>query len=481
MPVKSLLSACLLLVSVASDPLACLPNAEYPMVPSFHIIGNVTPTSSGIDLEPINDASGVTFYKGLYHVWHQCCQNHWDHLISRDLAHWQRLPPPIQPVTLKTWDGSITLLPESEGGPVILYDAQDGKADSHALGDSPIVGVARLVDPADPYLQLWQRAEANPIAFVGPPIAFPGPIWRNGDHYNFVGQGNRFQANDTSFHTWQNMGAFVGLGEVSGQWWFPLPPQVGGAPPPPGSPTHAVNVGDGSRYLLGSYNPATEAFSPWAPAGEQPGRIARLEGGSASWWGASGGTDNAGRAMMIGWAEPDYHGADAGPGFTFLTRLTLLREINWDAAAGTLVSNPVPELLALRGGVLARERSLPLGAAPLTVPGTASGAAASADLLLTFHGLTNASAFGACVLSDGAGGGIGISFGGTDEYYMPGVDIPGGDVRGMARVGSSSSTACTPSPPPHSLTLSHTHSPLTRYPVCPPLPRAVQCHQCGLH
>ncbi len=63
-----------------------------------------------ITLEPINDCSGVTFYGGLYHIWHQCCQNHWDHVISKDLIHWQRLPPPIQPVTLKTWDGSITIL-----------------------------------------------------------------------------------------------------------------------------------------------------------------------------------------------------------------------------------------------------------------------------------------------------------------------------------------------------------------------------------
>ena len=41
------------------------------------------------------------------------CQNHWDHVISKDLIHWQRLPPPIQPLTLKTWDGSISMLPAS--------------------------------------------------------------------------------------------------------------------------------------------------------------------------------------------------------------------------------------------------------------------------------------------------------------------------------------------------------------------------------
>ena len=61
--------------------------------PIFHLIGNVTKDSTGsIKLEPINDASGVTYKDGIYHAWHQCCQNHWDHAISKDLMHWQRLP-----------------------------------------------------------------------------------------------------------------------------------------------------------------------------------------------------------------------------------------------------------------------------------------------------------------------------------------------------------------------------------------------------
>ena len=102
------------------------------MLPTFHIIGNVSQSTDGsIMLEPINDASGVTYYKGLYHVWHQCCQNHWDHVISKDLIHWQRLPPPIQSgagaavwgaTGQRTYDGSISILPMEDGGPVFLYD-----------------------------------------------------------------------------------------------------------------------------------------------------------------------------------------------------------------------------------------------------------------------------------------------------------------------------------------------------------------------
>ena len=191
------------------EPLACQPNDEQPMLPVFHIIGNVTKSAdNSIKLEAINDCSGVTFYEGLWHVWHQvgretigmmderkthtsvfllhslprsphshplslspslslslppqCCQSHWDHIISKDLVHWQRLPPPIQPVTTRTWDGSISMLPAEDGGPLILYDAEDGKLNTlnalapneRELGplgnvlaplDRPILGVARLV------------------------------------------------------------------------------------------------------------------------------------------------------------------------------------------------------------------------------------------------------------------------------------------------------------------------------------------------
>eukprot|EP01043_Picozoa_sp_COSAG02_P090271 COSAG02_NODE_27145_length_616_cov_0.818182_2_plen_90_part_01 len=89
---------------------------------------------------------------------------------------------------------------------------------------------------------------------------------------------------------------------------------------------------------------------------------------------------------MIGWVR-DYHG-DAGPGIKFLTRLTLLREVNWDVKTQNLVSNPVPELLGLRTGVLASEKisSLPPIAGAHIVAKTGGGAAASADVVVNFTG-----------------------------------------------------------------------------------------------
>lgn len=400
--------------SVTATPLACQPNAAEPMMPLFHIIGNVTPVGDTFSLEPINDASGITFYQGLYHIWHQCCQNHWDHLISADLAHWQRLPPPIQPLTLKTWDGSITLLPDADGGPVILYDAQDGKLGSHGEDprgplDKSIIGVAR---PAihDKYLMLWERAPENPVNFTGAPTEFPGQVWKNGDHYNFIGEGNRYSTTDPTLHAWTNMGPFVGARDHSGQWWAPTPNQIDGTPPPAGVPNRVVNVGGGATYMFGDYNASAETFTPWTPNGPSP-IVSTLERGKADWFGGQGGADNNDRMMIIGWALPDWNSAGTPQRQTTgaLTRLTLLREVNFDVPTQGLVSNPVPELAALRTAVIANETGVALSPEPHVVGGTEGGAAASADVVVTFSGFSDGDVFGACVLSSGNITGIAIA------------------------------------------------------------------------
>jgi hypothetical protein len=118
--------------------------------------------------------------------------------------------------------------------------------------------------------------------------------------------------------------------ENSGQWMMPVPKAVDGSEPPsgPDAPNILINTAGGNRYVFATWNSTDETLTPWtAPQGAPAtGQVANLEGSRASWWGASGGSDNNGRMMMIGWATPDYHG-DAGPGISFLTRLTGLREV----------------------------------------------------------------------------------------------------------------------------------------------------------
>ena len=105
-----------------------------------------------------------------------------------------------------------------------------------------------------------------------------------------------------------------------------MPNQIGGAPPPAGTPNWLVNCGGGSTYRIGNYFPANESFV-W----HQEYPVAQLEHGQAGWWGAQGGAANNHRMMMIGWVR-DYHG-DAGPGMAATRRLTAMRLAPMEPAA----------------------------------------------------------------------------------------------------------------------------------------------------
>ena len=190
------------------------------------------------------------------------------------------------------------------------------------------------------------------------------------------------------------------------QWWIPMPNQMDGAPPPAGTPNYLVNCGGGSTYRIGNYFRGNESFI-W----EQSYGVAQLEHGQGEWWGAQGGAANNHRMMMIGWSRDLNHRFRTDQ---FTTRLTLLREVNWDVKTQNLVSNPVPELLGLRTGVLASENipSLPPVDSPHIVAKTSGGAAASADIVVKFSGFSTSTtgSFGACVLSNSTSrSGIGLT------------------------------------------------------------------------
>jgi hypothetical protein len=153
-----------------------------------------------------------------------------DHVISKDLIHWQRLPPPIGASGNRTFDGSISILPQEDGGPVILYDAPDKIPKNYSGCGECILSIARLSDPDDKYLQSFTRDEhgGDPVLISGQnlttkgapnaPVDFPSTIWRNGDHYNFIAQGARFTTKDKSFHTWARVVPdMIGCRENGGQ------------------------------------------------------------------------------------------------------------------------------------------------------------------------------------------------------------------------------------------------------------------------
>jgi len=329
------------------------------------------------------------------------------------------------------------MLDPENGGPTFLYDAPDRISKGYPGCGECILSIARLNKTDDKYLKVFTRDErgGDPVKITcqnmtkgarNGPVDFPSTIWKNGDHYNFIAQGARFTTKDKSFREWARVVEanpahpdMIGCRENGGQWWIPTPNQVGGAPPSAGTPNQLVNCGGGNTYRIGDYYPGNESFV-WDGTS-----VAQLEHGEAGWWGAQGGAANNGRMMMIGWVK-DYHG-DAGPGIPFLTRMTLVREVNWDTKSQNLVSKPVPELLKLRSGSIASEMVASLGGAPHVVAKTGGGGGASADVVIRFSGFKNASngKFGACVLGDGTLGtnrsGIGITISLVQSPGVPGI------------------------------------------------------------
>merc|ERR1719210_451762 len=94
----------------------CQDRSDNPYMPIFHILGNFT-NGIGTQPTPINDASSIIRYKGVWHVFHQFGQCGWAHAVSRDLAHWKNLRYPLTPdLNPKfrydgsgSYDGSLTV------------------------------------------------------------------------------------------------------------------------------------------------------------------------------------------------------------------------------------------------------------------------------------------------------------------------------------------------------------------------------------
>ena len=240
----------------AAEPNTCQPRSRHPFMPIYHIIGNVTSSADGgvRQVEAINDVSSAFLYKGIYHVFHQCCQNHWDHVVSHDLVHWTRLPPPIVPNMNPTgvphpdwydahgsWDGSLSIPRDASsfpGGngitePVVLMTAVPGPAPPNTpptVKDHITMAIVRPTEASDPFLLNWTKDANNPIHYktaagakgtISTPFDTPGQIWKNGDHWNYLVMGNRYTTKDPTFLSWglaPGKSSFASR-ENGGQWF----------------------------------------------------------------------------------------------------------------------------------------------------------------------------------------------------------------------------------------------------------------------
>ena len=507
-------------------PLTCQPLAEHPRIPIFHIIGGIILNASlpgGLQFEHINDVNGVFRYKGVWHVFHQAEQNHWSHVVSADLAHWKRLPSPVHPDTdPKHWydsrgsfDGSAAILPGR--GPCLLVDdigplapppgaapAVPPATDNNRAGaarrgprvaatDNPgCQALSWPVNLSDPELTHWAKDPRNPIHIQNLPCgtrkgthsrgAFPGSIWQNGNHYNYLSFGYRFTSVDPSLHEWtmvpEQMLSNASADENGGQWLLRSPQPLPGpaAAAAFARPTHMVsctgtaNRGGarwgapppaGRRWCLGFYDNATESWSDFggSAAAESSDSDAGPDANFFAAGYASGGMgepESGDRLLTLGWAtqlgfDPlhmrQYYDKSGG--------LTVPRELNYDAAAGQVLSNPVRELAALRNATISRaSKAVRLAPGVLhTVPGTGGGTATAADIEVevTLPAQGGPAAFSVVVLANS--GYVHVPGGGGDA--ASGVTIAlavsarrgDGSRSGTATISAAGAAPCTAASP----------------------------------
>ncbi|KAG2484235.1 hypothetical protein HYH03_016970 [Edaphochlamys debaryana] len=158
--------------------------------PSFHVM-----PASGWGSDP----NGPIFYKGRYHLFFQArpntCQWYWgmcwDHVVSTDLATWQRLPPALQPSpggidADGCFSGSIQVEPSS-GIPVCFYTAARLRTNRDVPLPAPPADAdmglkhietqcCAICDPDDELLQRWRKV---PMPLMELPHTGQLTAWRD--------------------------------------------------------------------------------------------------------------------------------------------------------------------------------------------------------------------------------------------------------------------------------------------------------------
>ncbi|KAG2484234.1 hypothetical protein HYH03_016969 [Edaphochlamys debaryana] len=158
--------------------------------PSFHVM-----PASGWGSDP----NGPIFYKGRYHLFYQArpgtCQWHWgvgwEHVVSTDLATWQRLPPAIFPTEGGAdadgcFSGSIAVEPRT-GVPVCFYTGARLKSNAAVPLPAPPpaldMGLGHIesqccavCDPDDDLLISWRKV---PMPLMEAPHTGELQAWRD--------------------------------------------------------------------------------------------------------------------------------------------------------------------------------------------------------------------------------------------------------------------------------------------------------------
>ena len=408
-------------------------------------------------------AANFPLYDPLHQLYHHFWQYHAatppghgpdiGHAVSADLVRWAHLPVAVwndQPYDNEAiFTGSATIV---NGVPTMVYPGLCNKQEWPACDTGTLLAIAIPSDHAnDPTLTNWSKPAYNPI--VENTQRDPSTAWQtaSGEWRLTNYEGVIFSSKD--FVHWARAADGLSLfGDSKCPDFFPMPAACTGngcdLPPPAGSvpPTHVHKESNGGDwYTYGVYTDGPDGSSgnwtPTAGMARTPLDGSQLLGIGMTFYASKSFYDpvGAGRRIYWGWAL-------VGPA----SAQTLPRVTTYHAALQRLIWQPLPELAQLRSPAplfSAPSLAIPSGTRASISAAIPAGAANRSETLLSFTLPSSAASFGLSLWPQGYGSGLYTVLNITFEpssftasltlgspaavphsYYMPGKDMPGGDL-----------------------------------------------------
>jgi len=348
----------------------------------------------------MNDPNGLVYYQGEYHLFYQYNPQgeHWGHLswghaVSRDLVHWEELPPALlEDTDWMIFSGSAVLdthntsgLGEPDNPPLVaLYTGQrqqPGRGQNQQLAYSLDLGRTWTKYPGNPVLDegrddfrdpkvIWHADAGRWVMLLALPTEFALAIYSSEDlvRWRFL---SRFECPEARRGIWECPDLFplaVDGDSRQQKWVLKIDLGVDGI--------GAVAGGTGGFYFIGDFD--GERFTPDPKA--LPSPLAQTQGLPYQWvdygkdfyaavtW--SNIPEKDGRRIWIGWMN-NWQYSDAFPTSPWRSCMSLPRSLALTPCRGglTLVQTPVTEVARLRGTEHSL-KALPIGEGqqPLPLP-----------------------------------------------------------------------------------------------------------------
>lgn len=327
----------------------------------------------------MNDPNGLVYHQGEYHLFYQYnpVGVHWGHLswghaVSRDLMHWEELPPALlEDPDWMIFSGSVVLdthntsgLGEADNPPLVaLYTGQKqkpGQGQTQQLAYSLDRGRTWTKYPGNPVLDegrddfrdpkvFWHADSGHWIMVLALPTEFALALYSSDDliQWRFL---SRFECPEARRGIWECPDLFplpVDGNPGQQKWVLKIDLGVDGI--------GAVAGGTGGFYFIGDFD--GERFTP--DPNSLPSPLAQTRGLPYQWvdygkdfyaavtW--SNIPEADGRRIWIGWMN-NWQYSDAFPSSPWRSCMSLPRSLGLTPCRGglTLTQTPVMEIARLR-------------------------------------------------------------------------------------------------------------------------------------